>query len=56
MDDMRFYIFVNSISVISGRLMFDNERLFAMELRLPELLNGYNIMTKIYRRHNSVKI
>ena len=49
MDDMRFYVLFNSISVISGRWKVDNERLCAMKLRLPELLNGHDIMTKIYK-------
>ena len=49
MDDMRLYVLFNSISVISGRWKVDNERLCAMKLRLPELLNGYDIMTKIYK-------
>ena len=34
MDDLRFYVLFNSISVISGRSIDDNERLCAMELRL----------------------
>ena len=34
MDDLRFYIPFNSISVISGRCLDDNERLCAVELRL----------------------
>ena len=34
MDDFRFYVLFNSISVISGRCSDDNERLCAMELRL----------------------
>ena len=34
MDDLRFYVLFNSISVISGRCLGDNERLCAMELRL----------------------
>ena len=34
MDDLRFYGFFHSISVISGRCLDDNERLCAMELRL----------------------
>ena len=34
MDDLRFYILFNSISVISGRLADDNERLCAMAPRL----------------------
>ena len=34
MDDLRFYVLFNSISVISGRCLDDNERLCAMELRL----------------------
>ena len=34
MDDLRFYVLFNSISVISGRCIDDNERLCAMELRL----------------------
>ena len=33
-DDLRFYVLFNSISVISGRCLNDNERLCAMELRL----------------------
>ena len=31
MDDLRFYVLFNSISVISGRCMGDNERQCAME-------------------------
>ena len=34
MDDLRFYLLLNSISVISGRWADDNERLCAMEARL----------------------
>ena len=34
MDDLRFYVLFNSISVISGRCLDDYERLCAMELRL----------------------
>ena len=34
MDDLRFYVLFNSISVISGRCLDDNERLCAMELHL----------------------
>ena len=34
MDALRFYVLFNSISVISGRCLDDNERLCAMELRL----------------------
>ena len=34
MDDLKFYVLFNSISVISGRLADDNERLCAMEPRL----------------------
>ena len=34
MDDLRFYVLFNGISVISGRCLDDNERLCAMELRL----------------------
>ena len=34
MDDLRFYVLFNSISVISGQCSDDNERLCAMELRL----------------------
>ena len=34
MDDLRFYVLFNSISVISGRCMDDNEMLCAVELRL----------------------
>ena len=34
MDDLWFYVLFNSISVISGRCLDDNERLCAMELRL----------------------
>ena len=33
-DDLRFYVLFNSISVISGRWEVDNEWLCAMELRL----------------------
>ena len=31
MDDLQFYIFFNSISVISGQCKGDNKRLCAME-------------------------
>ena len=31
MDDLRFYVLFNSVSVISGRWADDNERLCAME-------------------------
>ena len=34
MDDLRFYVLFNSISVISGRWADDNERLCAIEPRL----------------------
>ena len=34
MNDLQFYVLFNSISVISGRCLDDNERLCAMELRL----------------------
>ena len=34
MDDLRFYVLFNSISVILGRWVDDNERLCAMEPRL----------------------
>ena len=39
MDDLRFYVLFNSISVISGRYLDDNERLCAMELRLRVILD-----------------
>ena len=34
MDDLRLYVFFNSITVTSGRRADDNERLCAMEPRL----------------------
>ena len=34
MDDLQFYVLFNSISVVSGRCLDDNERLCAMELHL----------------------
>ena len=34
MDDLRFYVLFNSVSVISGRWADDNERVCAMEPRL----------------------
>ena len=34
MDDLRFYVLFNSLSVISGRLADHNDRLCAMEPRL----------------------
>ena len=34
MDDLRFYVLFNSVSVISGRWAGDNERLCAMKPRL----------------------
>ena len=33
-DDLRFYVLFNSISVISGRCKVDNEKFCAMEHRL----------------------
>ena len=33
-DDLRFYVVFDSISVISGRCLDDNERLCARKLRL----------------------
>ena len=48
MDDMRFYVLFNSISVKSGRWEIDNERLCAMELRLrcdvKPTLDGYLVV------------
>ena len=41
MNDLRFYVLFNSISVISGRWEVDNERLCAMELRLQ--LRGFRL-------------
>ena len=40
MDEWLFYVLFNSVSVISGQWVGDNERLFAMEshLRLKESL------------------
>ena len=34
MDDLRFYVLFDSVSIISGRWEVDNEKLCAMELRL----------------------
>ena len=34
MDDLRFYVLFNSVSVISRQRTDDNERLYAMEPRL----------------------
>ena len=34
MDNLRFYVLFNRISVLSGRFLDDNERLCAMEHRL----------------------
>ena len=34
MDDLRFYVLFNTVSVISGQWEVDNERLCAMQLRL----------------------
>ena len=42
MDDLRFYVLFNSISVISGRWADDNERLCAMEPCL-RMNRGHNI-------------
>ena len=33
-DELRFYVLFNSVSVISGQWEVDNEKLCAMELRL----------------------
>ena len=53
MDDLRFYVLFNSVSVISGRCMDDNERLCAMELRLRlrryHLERGSNSVREISR-------
>ena len=45
MDDLRFYILFNSISVISGRWADDNERLCAMGT--PFAIFGLNILEKL---------
>ena len=37
MDNLRFYVLFNSISVISGRCLDDNERLCAMELTVEKI-------------------
>ena len=51
-DDLRFYVLCNSISVISGRCDVDNERLCAMEPRLRlrrfRLERGSICMKKIH--------
>ena len=49
MDDLRFYVLFNSISVISGRCLDEDERLGAMELRL--LLRRFHLE----RGSNSVR-
>ena len=49
MDDLRFYVLFNSVSIISGRLGVDNEMLCAMELRLRLRI------FRIERRSNSVR-
>ena len=53
MDDMRFYVLSNSISVISRRWKVDNERLCAMELHLRlrrfRLERGSNSVRQIRR-------
>ena len=36
MDDLRFYVLINTISVISGRYDVDNERLCVVEVRLRQ--------------------
>ena len=43
MDDFRFYVLFNNISVISGRLEVDNKRMCAMEPHLQLILaaRGY---------------
>ena len=48
MDDLRFYVLVNSILVISGRCLDDNERLYAMELLgyTSQIRNQSNYQTK----------
>ena len=50
MDDLRYYVIFNSVSVISGRWEVDNERLCAMELRLRlgrfRLERGLNSSTR----------
>ena len=38
MDDLRFYVLFNSISVISGRWLAVNERLCAMELCTKDIM------------------
>ena len=37
MDDLRFYVLFNSMSVISGRCSDDNERLCAMEFSVEKI-------------------
>ena len=46
MDDLRFYVLFNSISVISGRLAGDTERLCATELRLRLKISPYQVGLK----------
>ena len=48
MDDMRFYVLFNSISVISGRWEVDNERLCAMELETSTKAKLHNYDMKVY--------
>ena len=50
MDDMRFYVLFNSISVISGRCLDDNERLCAMEPK------GWMDDMRFYVLFNSISV
>ena len=52
MDDLRFYVLFNSISVISGRRADDNERLYAMEPHLRQPLRRF----RLERSSNSVQL
>ena len=45
MDDLRFYVLFNSISVISGRWLGGNERLCAVELCTIDTMNTMTTVT-----------
>ena len=54
MDDLRFYVLFNSVSVISGRWEVDNERLCAMELRLR--LRRFHLERGTFSKTNRLSI
>ena len=46
----RFYVPFNSVSVISGRWVVDNERLRAVKLRLPGLTTYFRFSFRFFKK------